>query len=311
MAALRLLLAADRGDVPALSAALRSFQEGENFTEGKGQAGEHSDSEASEWLRSTAVGVPETHTGFAAQHLNGGATALMLASKSGHAGAVRWLLEAGEYAKNANDAGEEEAAAAVVGRSGGSAHVDAAVDVEDWTALYYAVSGGSESCCRLLLERGANPSLRDSFHGRAMLDVARHRQLFAVSALLLSQSPGGDVDNDGAVAAEEKRFSRPGAEICASAARRGVMNGVHGRHRDKFLGRYTFLAGTAAAVAEIEQFRTSLDAPDVEFDVLDALQKELGAVTLVLTHTSTTHGDGETVIRRSCIGSHEWLVVLQ
>jgi uncharacterized protein len=86
-------------------------------------------------------------------------TPLMLASKEGHVGVVRWLLDKGAATDEVHLLGS--------------------------TALWYACSGGRTPVVKLLLERGADPTIADR-RGATPLVVASARGHLEVVRVLLS-----------------------------------------------------------------------------------------------------------------------------
>lgn len=257
------LLAADRGDLPALRRMIC----------GKGSFVDPSNMSAIAVRSSSRL----------MQRFNLGSTALMLAAKHGHALVLRFLID--EMTAHQ-----------------GSFSVDAEKDQEGWTALYYAVSAGNTEAVGVLLSCGADAGIRDSYHRRKPIDVAKHRQYYEIVELLRGPNP----------APARKSYTRSSEEIVRASKKRGVMRGVHRKHLGAFLGRYRFVyPAVDVAVEQIEDFRSSLDANSVTFVVFDEVQPQLGTdVTLTLSHKPHPQpADGICVIRKSCIGTHEHMVV--
>src|SRR5262249_41050574 len=92
-------------------------------------------------------------------------TALVWAAVNGHRETARWLLDRG---------------AGVNRRStfGGPTHG------QDVTALHLAAQCGNAGIARLLLERGADPTIEDAVHHGSPLDWARHFQRHETVAIL-------------------------------------------------------------------------------------------------------------------------------
>jgi hypothetical protein len=123
--------------------------------------------------------------------------------------------------------------------------------------------------------QGADVTIRDNFNGRSPLEVAQYRQFRDIVAILSdaeSRQPArpssGPSSARGKRAAKAKaKAKRTGTETGTGEStgyirpqeqiekegRRAVFSGVHGKHKDLFLGRYRL---PEEAPALIERFRT-------------------------------------------------------
>jgi hypothetical protein len=109
----------------------------------------------------------------------------MISSVCGHEGCVRLLLDS-KAAVNATDVSLEPALLEPVPWDRGRVTSDGPgvlLQVHDQTALYISVCCGRLAVTKLLLEGGADPTLRDKA-GRTALDIARQCGKSEVVALL-------------------------------------------------------------------------------------------------------------------------------
>ncbi len=128
-----------------------------------------------------------------------GATALMLASWSGHLRAVKFLIEKGANLEAKNNEGET---ALMWASSWGrlavvrllierGANINAK-NCNGETALMFAVSGGHLDIVRLLVANGADIADRDS-KGRAVLELAKSDEVRRFLDRNVAKSGGGEV----------------------------------------------------------------------------------------------------------------------
>lgn len=96
-----------------------------------------------------------------------------------------------------------------------------------------------------LVEQGADVTIRDNFHHRSPLEVAQYRQFGDVVAILSAAESQGR-------SKEAQRAARSPQEI-EKEGRRKVFGGVHGKHKDLFLGRYRLGQGTADLITHFRQ----------------------------------------------------------
>jgi hypothetical protein len=132
----------------------------------------------------------------------------------------------------------------------------------------------------ILVERGADVTIRDNFNGRSPLEVAKYRQFQDIVSLLSAaerrhaatgaSDGAGRVDvkkvrrkknkkQEGGLVAgtgggeDEASYARPQSQI-DKEGNRPVFGGVHFKHMDLFLGRYRL---PDDAPGTIEAFRKS------------------------------------------------------
>ena len=124
-------------------------------------------------------------------------TALMISSVCGHEGCVRLLLDS-KAAVNATNVSLEPALLEPVPWDRGRVTSDGpGVLLQDYdqTALHYSASNGHLAFTKLLLEGGADPTLR-SKDGRTALDYARSSGKSEVVALLSEPRYAARVHSD-------------------------------------------------------------------------------------------------------------------
>ena len=119
-----------------------------------------------EVIAATTTGFPSGKDGFLSRPW------LTSAVESGHPDAVRWMLDRGVNPNFFDDAGASPLTSAIVREDDhaaglvallldGGARVNAA-DLAGRTPLHVAATHGSDEVVRLLLERGANPTVYDA-----------------------------------------------------------------------------------------------------------------------------------------------------
>ena len=112
-------------------------------------------------------------------------TALIISSAYGREGCVRLLLDS-KAAVNATDVSLEPALLEPVPWDRGRVTSDGPgvlLQVNDQTALHGSADNGHLAVTKLLLEGGADPTLRDKY-GKTALDIARQYGYSEVVALL-------------------------------------------------------------------------------------------------------------------------------
>lgn len=141
---------------------------------------------------------------------NGAMAPLHVAARSGHLNICRLLVE-----------------------NGADVNV---LSAENWTPLYYATNTGNTDIVEYFLARGADKTIRDSYHNRTPLDVAKYRQFHDIVKLL-----GGDPSDTSYHRTPEQIAAKEDVSGKRSHKRKGradVMRGIHKRFKNLFLGRY-------------------------------------------------------------------------
>ena len=129
-----------------------------------------------------------------------------------------------------------------------------------WTPLAFAVANGKTEAVRLLLDRGADTSVRDS-DGRSLVELARHRQHPAIAELLEQRagaSPPRIVHGE-----KEQRVAEFLLRACGDWGVPGTMREVLAKDADRMLDREPAIARasvhTAAVCGDLEELRRILD----------------------------------------------------
>ena len=113
-------------------------------------------------------------------------TALIISSATGREGCVRLLLDS-KAAVNATDVSLEPALLEPVPWDRGRVTSDGPgvlLQINDWTALHISALLGYLAVTKLLLEGGADPTLRTKYGNKTALDYARENGKSEVVALL-------------------------------------------------------------------------------------------------------------------------------